>query len=32
MTVMNEILWGKLAQENTSFYPKIFCNAADYKR
>jgi hypothetical protein len=20
-TVMNEILWGKLAQENVSFYP-----------
>jgi hypothetical protein len=22
-TVTNEILWGKLAQENVSFYPKI---------
>jgi len=22
-TVMNEILWGKLAQESASFYPKI---------
>jgi hypothetical protein len=22
MTITNEILWGKLAQENVSFYPK----------
>ncbi len=22
-TVMNKILWGKLAQENVSFYPKF---------
>ncbi len=24
-TVRNEILWGKLAQENVSFYPRVCC-------
>jgi hypothetical protein len=30
-TVTNEILSGKLAQENLSFYPKVFYEAGEHE-